>query len=339
MSPFFSIIIPVFNQKKYLMDCVRSISAQDYNNYEVLLVDDGSVDQSGEICDRIAENDKRFRVIHQENQGAAVARNTGLEYAVGDYVLFMDPDDLWGKNKLLSEAIRVIEIEKCDAIIFGMKKKYGDNEITEEWLDIFSNEAFKRSSDRMQYLMEHNVFQSSAWSKIVKRDIIENGGARFVPGQMAEDIEWNLRILQLIKSVSVMPEAIYVYRQVKKSASHTVSARHVKDVAEMIKKYAAMEDGERKKYVFHYLANQYLQWMTMTNYVDLNEIKSNLREMKQFYYLLDYDWYPYVKKAKKQGRISLKFRYYVVYLNLRKFIQKRIHEMFVRVNWDIFRLS
>ena len=98
--PYISVIIPVYNCEKYLMDAVNSIRQQPVKDMEIILVDDGSTDSSGEICFRLAEEDTNVKVFSQANKGASAARNTGLEHAVGEYVMFLDADDIWLSNKL-----------------------------------------------------------------------------------------------------------------------------------------------------------------------------------------------------------------------------------------------
>lgn len=94
-SNVFTIVIPVFNVIEYLSQCVQSVLSQEFYNYEIILVDDGSTDGSGERCDELARHDNRIRVIHQENQGLSAARNTGICAAGGKYVIFLDSDDYW----------------------------------------------------------------------------------------------------------------------------------------------------------------------------------------------------------------------------------------------------
>ena len=95
-----SVIIPVYNVEEYLHECVDSVINQTYKNLQIILVDDGSTDSSGKICDEYAENDKRITVVHQKNGGLSVARNTGLSNAHGDYVYFLDSDDYIKKMRL-----------------------------------------------------------------------------------------------------------------------------------------------------------------------------------------------------------------------------------------------
>ena len=93
MNPLISFIIPVYNVEKYLAQCIESVLVQSHDNIEIILVDDGSTDKSGEICDNFSKTDNRVRVIHQENRGASAARNAGLGIAKGNYIAFIDSDD------------------------------------------------------------------------------------------------------------------------------------------------------------------------------------------------------------------------------------------------------
>ena len=100
--PIISVIVPVYNVEKYLNRCIDSILAQTFSDFELLLIDDGSKDKSGEICDQYAEKDDRIKVLHKENGGASAARNTGIDHAVGEYIMFADSDDYIGRNMLES---------------------------------------------------------------------------------------------------------------------------------------------------------------------------------------------------------------------------------------------
>ncbi|MCI6432047.1 MAG: glycosyltransferase [Lachnospiraceae bacterium] len=101
-----SVIIPVYNSCRYLGTCVESIRKQSYENVEIILVDDGSTDGSGKVCDQFSENDKRVIVIHQKNAGASSARNTGLRVASGDYMMFMENDDYWNDVFCLESIVK-----------------------------------------------------------------------------------------------------------------------------------------------------------------------------------------------------------------------------------------
>ena len=117
-SPAISVIIPVYNVESWLRRAVGSLQNQTCTSYEILLVDDGSTDGSGALCDKLADDDVRIRVIHQENQGAAAARNAAIEIARGDYLYFMDGDD-WCDRTMLKDMYRVASEHNLDLLITG----------------------------------------------------------------------------------------------------------------------------------------------------------------------------------------------------------------------------
>ena len=123
-----SVIVPIYNaEKKYLTECVDSIIGQDYKNIEVILVDDGSTNSSGEVCDGYADKDERIQVIHQKNQGVSVARNTGIDQATGEWIAFVDVDD-WLEKNIFSEVMGQIKEKKTDLVVWNMYMNYSNVE-------------------------------------------------------------------------------------------------------------------------------------------------------------------------------------------------------------------
>ena len=116
-----SVIIPVYKVEKYLEQCVESVRQQTYSNIEIILVDDGSPDKCGKICDEYACKDKRIKAIHQNNMGLSVARNTGVEYSKGEYLVFIDSDD-YIHPKLLEISYREAKKYNCDLVVYNYKK-------------------------------------------------------------------------------------------------------------------------------------------------------------------------------------------------------------------------
>lgn len=114
-----SIIVPVYNAEKYLKRCVDSILSQTFTDFELILVNDGSTDMSGQLCDGYSNNDNRVRVLHQENQGVSAARQAGLDASAGDFIIFADPDD-WIEVTMLEELIKKAETENADVVICDM---------------------------------------------------------------------------------------------------------------------------------------------------------------------------------------------------------------------------
>ena len=126
----FSIIIPAYNVADYLENCVESILKQTYDNYEIIIVDDGSTDETGKVADELLKQSKQINVVHQSNGGASKARNTGMKRATGDYILFLDGDDFWSDSHFLKQIVSELTIKLVDVIIFGYSYYY-DNEIKE----------------------------------------------------------------------------------------------------------------------------------------------------------------------------------------------------------------
>ena len=125
-----SIILPIYNVEKYLEKCVNSVINQTYQNIEVILVDDGSKDSSGRICDKLVESDNRIKVIHKKNGGLASARNAGYEAATGEYIMYIDSDDCV-KEETVKRCVDVIEKDKSDVVIFGYEKMSEDGKVLE----------------------------------------------------------------------------------------------------------------------------------------------------------------------------------------------------------------
>ena len=121
ITPGFSIVIPVYNAEKYLGECVESVLSQSVTDFELILVNDGSTDKSGHLCDRFALRDERVKVIHQQNSGHITARMNGVSAAVGDYIMFLDSDDYW-LDGALSAVANNLERFGCDMLVFRLRK-------------------------------------------------------------------------------------------------------------------------------------------------------------------------------------------------------------------------
>lgn len=293
--PLFSVIVPIFNKERFVELCSESVLRQSFRDFELLLVDDGSFDDSPRICDQIAEKNPCVKVVHKQNGGLSDARNVGLKEAEGEYILFLDGDDYYGDVHMLAELKNIIDQERPDVIVYGAKKKYHSMEMEDGWLALFSEKDYKKYNNKTMYLMQRNIIQSSAWSKAIKRECLEKNHIQFIKGQLSEDVEWTLKLLMCTEKIAVIPKAYYIYQQNNDSISHNVGIKNCKDISEIICRYASTNDEA----VLHYLANQYLIWLTATNYVKTEQVKTLLLEMRRYYYLLDYDWYPYVRKAKR----------------------------------------
>lgn len=173
MPSLISIVVPVFNAERYLPHCVESILAQTYKNWELILVDDGSLDRSGTICDAFAKQDSRIHVIHQENGGVSSARNTGIEYATGEWLVFIDADD--SINSLtLEECAR--HFENNDVIRFSMRLIFSQNE--DRFKDFILEDMSK--DDYLNWIVSRKTFLGVCGGMYRTR-LIQDNRIRFNP--------------------------------------------------------------------------------------------------------------------------------------------------------------
>ena len=209
-SPLVSIIVPVYQVKDYIGECVESLLAQTYENLEILLVDDGSTDGSGELCDECACKDNRIRVIHQENQGAAGARNTGLDHAEGKYVAFVDSDDRVS-SVYIEELYKLIgkyhaDIAAC-AFVKGTRR-VDDGKVTEVCM---SSEQMLR-----QWHGKYKKWETTPCNKLYRRSILEgaSGGGviRFPLGRRHEDVLISHLIVANANKIVLTTQELYMYR-------------------------------------------------------------------------------------------------------------------------------
>lgn len=211
-KPIISIIIPVYNVALYLRQCIQSITSQE-GNIEVILVDDGSPDESPSICDEYAQKDNRIHVIHKQNGGVSSARNAGLDTAQGEWIWFVDGDDYIADNVLKRIYQEIQKYPHADLIQMGMNYLYDDNRLVTQRIELIDN--LKKNKFLLQHITYHNH------RLLFKREIIKKNQLRFTQGlRVAEDQEFQLKYMMLCKTPIQIPISAYIYRQREGSATH-----------------------------------------------------------------------------------------------------------------------
>lgn len=180
--PEISVIVPIYNVEKYLTKCVSSILNQTWKNLEVILVDDGSPDSSGKMCDAFAETDERIRVIHKENGGLSDARNVGIEAARGNYLLFVDSDD-WIDSDMIETLYRIIQKTGADIAECSFRNVYTDR--VEEETACSAKIVTGNGIDGIEGILDWRYFKPVAWNKLYRRSVI--GDIRYPIGRFHED--------------------------------------------------------------------------------------------------------------------------------------------------------
>lgn len=208
-----SVIVPVYNAEKYLDSCIRSVLQQTYPNWELILIDDGSKDESGSIADQYKQTEDRIRVIHQQNAGVSTARNQGLDMATGNYIAFLDADD-----ELTTDCLKkLIEtaIENHADIVAG--KCSSDRKSTNPLSEI----TVWRGEEALKNALMDNPFTYSACAKLFRRECI--GNTRFVPEiKINEDSFFIFQLVAKKPTFVGIEDEVYLYRENPNSASRAV---------------------------------------------------------------------------------------------------------------------
>ena len=225
---FVSVIIPVYNVRPYLSEALDSVLNQTYKHLEIIIIDDGSTDGSGEICDEYSERDDRVIVIHQENRGLSAARNAGLDVMKGDLVAFLDPDDAYAAlfvETMLSAMMKEnVDLVMCRYTVHDSSGhlSYPGNGKIEHLLrpGLYDRTASLRA-------LVDSTLNVSAWNKLYRRDLWT--GLRFPEGHVYEDVDTTYRIFDRCQSLRCLNQPLYMHRRRAGSITHTVSADNIRD--------------------------------------------------------------------------------------------------------------
>lgn len=294
----FSIIIPVYKVEKYIHKCIDSVLKQSYQNYEIILVDDGSPDNCPKICDEYKEKYEQIKVVHKQNGGAASARNAGISVASGEYVLFIDSDDYWECDDALLKIKEQFEITNAEVLIFGRKRYYQLDNVFEE-IKISKIDESLSQEKYIEELMQNNYFIACAPDKACKRSFLEKKNLSFVTGQCGEDVEWCIKLLLASPKITILDKYVYVYiKQNSGSVTANIGAKNLKDIANVIKKYTEIALQNDNKLLLNFIACQYVIWLKLSSKCKDKELKNDIKEMKKFWFLVNYDKYSKVKKLK-----------------------------------------
>lgn len=206
--PKASVIVPVYKVEEYLEKCVQSILAQTERNFELILVDDGSPDRCGALCDSLAQTDSRIRVIHQENQGLGGARNTGIREARGDWLLLVDSDD-WIEPKILEKAMEAGLREEADLVMFAFRTV--DEQGRE--LGVFREDMPKERGIGLQEHKEALLTAPCAWNKLYRRSFFQGTGLAYPPRVWYEDLRTTPKLMAKAGRMVFLDEVGYNYLQ------------------------------------------------------------------------------------------------------------------------------
>lgn len=264
----FSVIVPVYNVENYLCQCVDSILSQEDCVFELILVDDGSTDQSGEICDQYAKKDTRVRVIHKENGGLSDARNAGVREAGGEYLLFVDSDDYIAEHSIQKISMIIKENNNPDIVFLECVKVYTDDQRLIPMNDGVTEEVNeKRGDDLKTYIAELPKYPASACSKAIRRNFFCEKNLYFKKGIICEDLEWAVRMFLAAETVGYCGTTYYFYRQNRagsiSNSPNPKMAFDVLDIEEQCRNLEEMQCNQSLSYMVRSVMEYIFRFLCM----------------------------------------------------------------------------
>lgn len=300
-----SVISPIYKVEDYLEKCVRSICNQTYKNLEIILVDDGSPDRCGEICDRLALSDDRIIVIHKENGGAPSARNAGIKIATGEYLYFPDSDD-WLEPTYIEELYKVAEKTHAQLVVSGYSMEYFENGESKSYRVSVPEKNFYSQEIVRTNLQNYfdNMMMAVPWNKLYIADYIKKKSLKF-PDLKWDDLHFNMEVIMDIEKVAISSSSGYhFFRSRPGSETTTVFDGRLyqkrKEQFEHILKvyrYWKTTDMNILSVVYGYYASRLVQCVQEISISDTNNKKERINEI-----LRD----DLTQKAFKYGKIQSK---------------------------------
>lgn len=270
--PTISIIVPIYNVEQWLSRCIDSILSQSFMDFELILVDDGSPDRCGIICDEYAEKDKRIRVIHQKNAKLSAARNAGLDVAQGEWIAFVDSDDWLHKDYLkilLSGAV-----DDTDLVICSCQITYNQMETDQD----YSGTQFR--SVTMDYIYKDRYSRNQAWGKLYRRNAI--GELRYIPGtEPMEDKCFNELFFRRDVTYRITDARLYYYYMRADSAIHTRQGQDILNAVQIFSdQLECTQDLEKRERIIKrcykcIISTRYSEMYS----VDYGDIKKKSKEL------------------------------------------------------------
>lgn len=283
-----SVVVPVFNVEFYLEKAIRSMMRQNLNDIEIILVDDGATDNSGAICDSLAEEDKRIKVLHIKNSGAANARNQGIKISRGKYLYFMDPDD-WCDKHLLESMYNLAESKSANLVVQGFINEYS---IGKDYFSVpqKADSAFYESKENVRnniFKYFNNTLIAVPWNKLYKADYIKSNQLEF-PNVKWDDLHFNMEVIKDIDRIAISDEAHYHFFRTRPGSETTkvfdrsLFSKRVEQFQHILEiyKYWQLDNIKSDEAINYYFCGrvfQYIQELSVSSY----DYNTKYRETKK----------------------------------------------------------
>lgn len=237
-DPLITVVLPIYNVAKWLDTCIQSIVKQTYRNLQIILVDDGSTDESPTICEHWAAKDSRINVVHQQNAGLSAARNTGLRLRKGEYVCFVDSDD-YVEHNYVERMLNTARAEQADMVVCNLRREDEDGNPIKESDPSFETKTFT-CRQYMAYALQSNWKHVVAWNKLYRSSIWDNFG--YPVGKIHEDEFVFAQLIARCSRITCINDALYHYVQHNSSIMHKkYSIRNLDKIEALCKRFRFLE--------------------------------------------------------------------------------------------------
>ena len=290
-----SIIVPVYQAENYINRCLDSIRAQTFKDFEVILIDDGSQDNSGYICDCYAKKDSRFHVIHKKNEGVSIARQTGLDAAQGEYVIHADPDD-WVEPDWIEKLYGKIEEEKADMVICDFERIYADRKV-----HYVQKPTSFEQMDLLKDLLNEKLW-GPCWNKLIRRDCFTKYDVRFNPKMnLWEDLYVTCSLIVHGIKVAYVPLTLYHYDSAINENSIVMhkNSNHIRSCMIFIDDFSSILSSKDYDDEWYRMKSKVKDWI-----FTVNDCKYSIKKIKKIYpeinqrYINDAKRYPLLSKRR-----------------------------------------
>ena len=298
MNTLVSVIVPVYNVEAYMLDCLNSVFAQDYPTIEVIAVNDGSTDSSLKILNEFALHESRLKIITQENKGLSGARNTGLDYASGEIIVFVDSDDTIASS-LVSRCLKCFKTSNIDMVSFNHGVFFDNTPVLKPLIKqvedgvLLAHDYFKK----VQQLQSNTWIPS--WSYGYKSSFLKNNNIRFCEGIIHEDVLFTPTVLTYANTIQVLPDVLYNYRKREGSitANNANTKKSLKDhlfIINALHDFSKKQIEVKKQLLVNFIALRYVFVIEHSQTISPNIYKQaivSLKKKKQVLKLIQEDFY------------------------------------------------
>ena len=316
-----SVVVPVYNVEKYLEKCLNSIINQTYKNIEIIVVDDGSTDSCGQLCDEYAIMDKRIIVIHKKNGGLSDARNVGIDNATGKFICFIDSDD-YVESNMIEKLYSVCKETNSDICCCGKFIENTSNTKISNSKDFF----ICSSEEALERMLTINDIETSAWDKIYKTSLFKNNDIKYPVNEIYEDMSTTYKVIDKAEKICHIPIPLYHYVIRNDSISHSPFYRKQ---LQLITNSQIIKEFIYSKYPKLNEAAEYFYYLQLITILQKIKYSSNFNDNKDIYEKLNNDFKESFFKILKNKYMSFFKKNMIIlqYLNqyrLLKFLKKAL---------------